>query len=546
VALGEQFEQLCFGTSAPKLDVCLGLYLSPDMIYLAEAQMSGGRPKVSHLVRLPLPPAAGKDTKTVGSLNSELLADQERVGAVLAKALGEIRWKSKAVVATFSHHFAILRYFTFPAIDRRFWKTAVPAEAKKYIPLPFASLSYDFQVINQAADKRKQGALFGVTDQKNISNLQTILTKAGLNLLGVELAPCSVERLWDKLEPGPAAAGGSYAQVHFDGGEIRILVSEAGVPVFFREVALSGEASAIDRRKVDLAGCIDFAKKQLGTSAPSAVRVSGQAADIESWRQAFSQDLGQNVVSMDLDKALALKGCPWGGHAAIGAAIRTLSDTPLRIDMSNAGKISDEDRRAAFTILKLSGGLSAVLALIGFFRFGVLYHKKTTLDDLQKRIAVLEAFRGKRASDIESIMSNMNAKLSFFAGVTLRKVPLTNLLAAIAEAIPDAAWVTDINYDNPLSSGGGVKTPRTLVISGNTLGGSRTLEQDLVFQFNERLNNHPTFKEAFVAIEPQMSAPSEEAPADASAASQQNLDPESDAKHTHFKISCSTLKGGKT
>jgi hypothetical protein len=43
-------------------------------------------------------------------------------------------------MVTLSHHLGLLRYFAMPAIDRRFWKTSVPLEAKKYIPI-IASVS---------------------------------------------------------------------------------------------------------------------------------------------------------------------------------------------------------------------------------------------------------------------------------------------------------------------------------------------------------------------------------------------------------------------
>ena len=44
---------------------------------------------------------------------------------------------------------------------------------------------------------------------------------------------------------------------------------EGGLPIFFREVILPEGASVMERRKIDLHGCIDFTRKQLGAPAPA-------------------------------------------------------------------------------------------------------------------------------------------------------------------------------------------------------------------------------------------------------------------------------------
>jgi len=108
--IDQQIEQLAFGRSLPRMESCLGLFLSPTTIFLAEVAFLGGAPKVLHLVRLPVPGADdSKSTKSLGSLNTEFLADQEKLNAILKKALTDIQWGSKSVMVSLSHHFGILR-----------------------------------------------------------------------------------------------------------------------------------------------------------------------------------------------------------------------------------------------------------------------------------------------------------------------------------------------------------------------------------------------------------------------------------------------------
>lgn len=529
MGFGEWLEQVSFGSSMPRLNCCLGLYLGMDSIYLTEVQASGGKPQVNHLLRLPTPVGgAGRDTKTNMTLNADSLAETERMAEAIGKAMEEVSWKTKDVMITLSNDFGILRYFTLPAIDRRFWKTAVPSEAKKYIPIPFASLASDYQImpLPVGADRRpKLGALFAVTQRKNMESLQQLAEKLGLNVVGTEVAPCSVERLWDALEPGRP----SYAQVHFDGGQIRILVSEKGMPIFFREVFLGAEAAFIDRRKVDLAGCVDFCRKQLGSEGPSALKVSGQAGNIAAWRDAFSQDLGQPVAVNETEKQLGLKEGQWGAYAAIGAALRHQAPTALTVDLSNVGKISDEDRRAARAIFMLAGAISAFFLLVGGIKHGQAYYAERRLASLRSSGAeVLEIFRGQSVEDIEGTIAKMRDKVSSFGALTTQSLPLTHVMESIADDIPDSAWTTAINYSNPLSVSA-TKAPRRLTINGKVVAADRGAEQDIAFQFAENLRKDKRFSQAFPSVDPSLEASDQASIQDAE-------------KRTRFVIQCQSAK----
>lgn len=538
MSLADSIEQLSFGRSLPRIDSCLGLYLSPDSIFLSEVKADKGRPQVLHLLRLAMPPsAAPKATRTAATLSADFLPDVDKVAAVIAKALGEGTWKSKHVMVTLSSEFGILRYFTMPYIDRRFWKSAVPVEAKKYVPIAFATLATDFQVFTlpPGADKKPRlGALFGVTQKKSLDSLRQLVQKLGLTLVGTELAPVSVERLWDSVIN--EAPGAPYAQVHFDGGQIRTIVSDRGVPVFYRETLLADDATVMDRRKVDLVACVDHTRKTTSLSELKSVRVSGQIGDIKAWQDAFAQDLGQPVTYQDVDKLLGLRGGQWGGYSCIGAALRHLIDGPLTLDLSAVGKISDEDRRAATTILTIGGVLGAVFLLVGGFRMWSLSSQQAELRRIQAAGGgVYDAFRGKRAEDISLMINNMRDKIGSFGALTAQQTPLTKIFEIVAETIPDSAWVEDFKYENPLALDGKVPV-RTLEVAGGVSDKSRALEQEIAYRFGDNLRGDKRFLEAFPAIEPSVEAPRSEGTAGDEAA----------RKPTTFTIKCASqrAKGG--
>ncbi|MDE2142916.1 MAG: hypothetical protein KGJ84_10945, partial [Elusimicrobia bacterium] len=53
--IDEIAEQIAFGEQGPKNGSSLGLYLSPDLIYLSETHMGKDGVLVDHLVRIPIP-----------------------------------------------------------------------------------------------------------------------------------------------------------------------------------------------------------------------------------------------------------------------------------------------------------------------------------------------------------------------------------------------------------------------------------------------------------------------------------------------------------
>lgn len=538
MAFDDMLDQLCFGLSMPKMESCLGLYLSPEVLFLAEVKGTQ-RPQLTHLVRIPVEGAQvdPRGTRTVGTLNTDFLSEHAKIVGLLQKAVQEGRWEARHVMVTFSHHLGILRFFGLPAIDRRFWKTAVPAEAKKYVPIPFTNLSYDFQTrdLKPGPDRRPRlGALFGVTNSRNLQNVRQITSQMGWELVGAELAPCSVERLWDALD---GSDGAPYARVHFDGGHVRILISDLGVPVFFRELFLPADATVLDRRKVDLAGCVDFTRKQIGVDELKKIRISGSLPDIKTWRDAFSQDLGQKVEVEDTDQSLGIRGGQWGGYAAAGAAMRHLVPTVLTLDLGGTGRISEEDRRAAYGILSLSGLMALLLAGLGVYHYvgGMMAGRQ--LAAIQADTEVYEAFAGKSADEIRATIEEMRQRSASF-GIFTGAASMTQVFEVLAEQIPDSAWLEAIDFENKVGDESQAAS-RVIRLAGRIVDQSRAAEQEVAYRFWENLKKEKRFAGVFKTIG--QTPPSVQVPTDVSEG-EQTLERRL-ARGTQFRIQAGSHSG---
>lgn len=479
-------DSACFGQAKTKTTACLGLYLSPETIYIAETRKTKeGKLVVDHLVRIPVP-QEGKAAGGTMTMSTDFLADPAKIGGLIRQSMSQIRWNTKDVVVTLSHHLGLLRFFPMPPIDRRFLKSAVPLEAKKYIPIPFDALAHDYQAAAMPPDasgKQRQGVLISVTQKKNLANVDGLLKTLGLNLIGLEVAPCSVLRLWQAVDPpkGPEP----FVQTHFDGGNVRILICDRGLPVFFREVFLGAEATLADQRKVDLAGCLGFAQKQLGLSGVTKIKLSGTPAVLGPWKDALAAEANLPAEIQDTAKLLSIKGGDWGGYASIGASARGIAPGAVTLDLAFMDRVSDEERQTARDIIIAGGVAALIIAGIGTFQSVGYKYDARQLNAYKVDPDVKAALANLPPTEIDTKLRQMRDQLDRVKSIAGAPRPrISTVIHDVVELMPDNVWLQKITASNPLMTDkGGLE----IQLQGRARGASISDEQDLAFQFKDTL-----------------------------------------------------------
>jgi hypothetical protein len=490
-------EQVAFGKETRAPSASLGLYMSPDTIYLAESHLEkDGKLVVDHLVRIPIP-AAVKGAAASATMNTDFLTDPQKIAGLVRQSMSQMRWNVKNVRVTLSHHLGLLRYFSMPAMEHRFLKTAIPLEAKKYIPIPFDVLAHDFQSMPlpmDAGGKPRLGVLIAVTQLKNVANVQGLLDSLGLKLDGLEVAPCSVLRLWQGVAPISGSA--PFAHVHMDGGNVRVMVCEHGVPIFFREVFLGADPTLNDLRKIDLAGCLSFIQKQLGISGVSAVRVSGNVANIEEFRAAFSAEAGVEASIQDTPSLLSVKSGDWGGYAALGASAHALVRTPMTLDLAAADRVTEEERQTARDIILLGAGAAAVIGLAGLVKSGTYSFRSRELRKYPLAADVKSAIGAKSAMAIDAQLLEMQKQLDQLKSVTPSNRPkLSAILREVIALMPPQIWLTHVAVLDPMFDAD--RAPFHLTLGGHVEDKTVGDEQALAFKFKDDLLKSPLLGKNF-------------------------------------------------
>ncbi|MFI5360452.1 MAG: pilus assembly protein PilM [Elusimicrobiota bacterium] len=495
--LDELVEQLAFGAEPGKGAACLGLYLGPDVVYLSETHLKDGKLVVDHMVRIPIP-ADGKGPGSTATMNADFLADPTKIAGLVRQSMSQLRWNTKNVRVTLSHHLGLLRYFAMPSVDRRFLRSAVPLEAKKYIPIPFDILAHDYAAAPlppDAGGKQRLGVLIAVTQKKNIANITGLLALLGLNLVGLEVAPCSVLRMWQAVDP--QKTGAAYAHVHIDGGSVRIMVVDRDVPLFFREVFLGQDAGLSDLRKIDLSGCLSFVQKQLGLAGVTKLLVSGNLPDLSRLADAFAAETGLTATIQDTTKLLSVKSADWGGFASLGASTPLPESAPRPLDLAAFGRVTDDERQTARDIL-IAGSLAALFfAGAGLLNMATYAFHARELYRYQKKIdpQISSELSPLTSGAIDSLLKEMQIQAKRLQAVLAshRRLTVSALLKEIIDSMPPQLWIDRLTIQNDVQG----DKPFYLFLRCHVQDRSVSEEQRLAFEFKEALIKNPVIGRAF-------------------------------------------------
>lgn len=499
MSVREIIESIAFGRAKRDAKPALGLYLSPDAIFLAEASRVDSQLGAARLARIPLSNNL-RNASAAATLNSEFLSDTKKIADLIKPSLGQGPWSSQEVRVSLSHHLSQVRYFPIPSVDRRFLKSAVLIEAKRYIPIAFEQLERDFQVLPappDAAGKQRMGVLIAVSQRQCIEHVKKLIEALGLKSAGVEVGPTSFMRLLGGVDP--AAERGEYAHIHVDSGSVRIVVCSNGVPVFFREVLLGQDANVGDLRKIDLGGCLSFVEKQFGLPQAKSVRLSGGMANLDILKDALAQESGLPTTVQDLAKTLSIKSGEWGALAALGASAHALVPSPITIDLAPVDRVSDEEMRVARDILLASVACAAMLAGSGLTKAVSMQIQTRELTKYRNSIdpEIAANLKGHTAEEIQVMMKDMQEQLGAIHTLDLDVPKLSQVLKSIIDVMPTNVWLDKISMSSAVPGVGAVRKTLQFELSGHAQDENISAEQAQAFRFKEALLHDPFLSKIF-------------------------------------------------
>ncbi len=442
----------------------LGIYISPKEITIAQVRVGkDSRPEPEHLIKFPTNFAVKEGMLRPLSLNHEFFSEKAPWIAQFKQAIKSVSWDTSSVVVSLSPQFSILRYFVMPALERRFWSKSIPLESKKFIPVSFEEVVYDYTAV-PVEDGKKLGVLFGLTQRKSVEFLSETLKASGLSLGAVEINAISMERLFAFTD---AQGHDSKGYIHFAGAATLMLFSHNGFPVLYRETEADSGGTLSERKRLDVKGAVQFVDRYVGGKDYKTIMLSGDGA--EAWKSAAEKEAAPIAVGMwDAAQAASLKSNDASSLFSVGAALRGKAASGLRLDISGistAAALEKEVQSYVWNITFIIGGFMLLLALISQAR---LFMINSRLSTLTSKVADVPELDGADSETIRTKITRLQEDGKTLSNMLAQPEPLAPKLAMVADQIPSNLWLVDIQYTSPLGVSEGQAGVTELRLVGET------------------------------------------------------------------------------
>ncbi|ACC98130.1 Putatively involved in type II secretion system [Elusimicrobium minutum Pei191] len=470
---------------------CLGLYISPTDIFIAQTTRKNNNTVIEGLIRVAVPPFDKSILKPL-DLNENFFTNSEIWLTPLKNIMEKKKWKTKRVVVSLSSSFSILRHFVMPDIERKYWKQSIPLQARKYIHYPFEKGSYSYYVYNvetAITKQKKLGVVFAMTGKKIVDSIKDGLKNIGYEAIAIELSAFSVERAYHAMDK-EAVEGKGRIYSFFGVDTAELLFVNGNVPLLLRGLDISGPLP-IERRRLEISNYTDFISKQLERDPFEEAVIMGH--NTYEWTHVLEADARKPVRFWNMKEGLGIEPKTIGEVSAIGACSKFIDDTLPDVDVSGKKRINKQEVSAVLTMWKIA--IFAVICFIGLNIWGKyqVIQVNEALKKAQQSAIHNVDFAGMDAGSILSLSESMERKITEYNKV-LNSFTFTPVFEALAKITPPEIWISKFTYREPYSIKDGAQPPN-IEMEGyiSSPQGEWKYDIDLGNKFKDLIASAPAF-----------------------------------------------------
>jgi hypothetical protein len=467
---------------------CIGIYISLKDVYVSQIIEKSGGIEVETLIKLPVGDVSGALLKPA-ELNEGFFTSPSVWLEPIKKIIDSKKWNTKNVVVSLAPNFSIHRHFAMQDMPRKFWKKAIPLQARKYIHYPFERGVYDYYVYPFFAGlskARRLGVVFSLTSARTASTIEAGMRSIGLNLASLETSPMSIYRLFSQTDK-EAVPGKGHIYANFTEHLGQFLFALNNTPVLLREVEV--QRAVGNRNRLEVNNCVDFVSKQLERNPFEDTTVISDDSDF--WAPVLEAEVKRHVRSWKISDIFGFKVEGFSEMAPIGACMKFLNQKVVDIDLYRKNRSTEEEVRGIMTIWKLVGLAGAVLLLwSAWVQVGSMLSAKNLNS---QKVAVREGvadFQGLYAAQIEEKVRSMTENSKTINSL-IDNVSFITKLNALPDLLPSEIWLTRIDLRYPYTIKV-FKEKNSMALEGHasSLGG-RTKELEYTRSFTTAVNTSP-------------------------------------------------------
>jgi general secretion pathway protein L len=346
----------------------------------------------------------------------------------------------------------LLRLITLPATAEENLGEVVRYEVGKYVSFPMDDIVYDFSVVGRDPEKKDLNVLLVITQKATFERAFSILEKAGLQPLGMEVSTTALINLAFAKKNGNGSKN-TVALVQVGRDDFETAWLHSGELRYSHVTKFDGEGetsrAAQIRREIRSGFRAAFAFQQWkgpGGIGSSLIYITGEK-DLD---EILAKIKGESDLSVsafpaelvDIQGGLTTSSIPQAALPVVGLALRGMMKVPYTINLlpQNLRRKSKKGGIYLSIILFIVvAALSVTWGASSIVKKRLVLHKiEREIEALKHEVAAVQAIQ-EEAQSVEEMMACI-------VNATDRKMGNLMILKELSTLIPPSVWLTNLRY----------------------------------------------------------------------------------------------------
>lgn len=498
-------------------------------------------------------------------------SDVNALVQAIRQALAAAKLKSSRVAVAIASPDILVRFFKIPPIPSDERDSAIPLEARKYIPFKVDELAWDYAMTagESAQDELKSlEVVFSAIPGEILARFQNALAMAGLQATSIEPLSQSLARFATTNGQNGKATHVFECLVQIRRDCAHILIAQRGMPYLVREIqspvqtpgqSAEGSTTLIQRLVSELSVSMDFFKREYASALFDRVRLFAEEDAMGHYVRELSALLPYPVESAAKGFAETEQGVSLSYAAALGVlrasankgtkcSLDFLQHLPSlvvsEVAVSKSSRMPSTDDLLGLIKSPLTLSVAALTAailsgLLWFMGNAQIVRMQQRIGAVRQARAALPGAMGDlEAKALQPMQDLAREQLRVIKGLIDQRPRLAEKLDVLPRILPNGIWLTTLNFEHKIeiSKNSKKQSQALLALGGACYLGAGDQELRAIQDFEARVKNNPTL---------QKDLPPAQLGKITGATSPGNNNDTQSYTYKQFQLSCQSNKSGK-
>ena len=359
----------------------------------------------------------------------------------------------QVIAAALPSEFVVIRYFQMARLPQQEHKTAVPFEARKYLPYKLEDIVYAYTISYDKVASNKMAVIFVAAEKTSVTNYTRFFENIGLKVGYLEPVPYSLKRFFYYIKSVELPETAALVHISRESANINLVRNK--ILYLTRNVSFSTKADErFDNFLSEARLSFDYFHRQFPEEKIEKMLVWSDDKGIQPLAEIVGKDLNVQVkVINPFDNIEGASGYSVEYAVSTGLALRSIYEPDQDVNMSPGFKKIEIEKLLKLLLIEI-GVAAAIL-----FVFGLIDGSKTKA--LGRELAMILGQRSVSEMQAGSIsVKGMEEKklqaqdnLNYLKSLSLRRIVVHSKLDRISDLVPDGVWLEEFTYAKARNKG---------------------------------------------------------------------------------------------